>query len=195
MDGKRRCTQPHFTARLTEVTVGSWFDRVAYGRITIGNHHRCPGRSGDTQGGLWCWIIRSSSIVTVNTITLAPQLNRAQLSSSRSPCNLCCCIRRVLATFPRNIMRCAIPWCLPGRAPTCWRLPARQDIVFPAINPQPLIYDTDSHYKTLREFSGAALKQHPPSTPADEQWAEKLRDLTGKIAEQMNITVEALQSD
>ena len=93
-------------------------------------------------------------------------------------------------------MRCAIPWCLPGASAYLLAASLRDRILyFRAINPQPLIYDTDSHYKTLREFSGAALKQHPPSTPADEQWAEKLRDLTGKIAEQMNITVEALQSD
>lgn len=64
-----------------------------------------------------------------------------------------------------------------------------------AINPQPLIYDADSHYKTLREFSETVLKQHPLSKPADEQWAEKLRDSIDTIAGQLQITVKALQAN
>ena len=63
-----------------------------------------------------------------------------------------------------------------------------------AINPRPLIYDADSHYKTLRAFSEAMLKQYPLSKSADEQWAEKLRASVDAIAGELNITAQALQA-
>ena len=65
-------------------------------------------------------------------------------------------------------------------------------LYFQAINPQPLIYDADSHYKTLRAFSETILKHHLFSSPADALWAEKLRDSINTAAQQMNIAVRAL---
>jgi hypothetical protein len=67
-------------------------------------------------------------------------------------------------------------------------------LFFQAVNPKPLQHDTDSHLKTLREVSESALKQHPFSKPADEQWAKKLRDTVKDIAGQMQITVKELQA-
>lgn len=67
-------------------------------------------------------------------------------------------------------------------------------LYFQAINPQPLIYDADSDYKTLSEFSEAVLKHHPLTNPVDEQWAEKLRRSVGTVADQLNISVQPLQA-
>lgn len=67
-------------------------------------------------------------------------------------------------------------------------------LYFQAINPQPLIYDADSHYKTLHEFSESVLKQHPLSKPTDELWAEKLRASVDTIAGQLKIAVKALRA-
>lgn len=129
-------------------------------------------------------------------ITLAPQLNRAQTF-----------IEQIAGQFarshppqgdlPTQYYEVRDPTVFArGESAYLLAITLRGGILyFQAINPQPLIYDADSHYKTLREFSGAALKQHPPSTPADEQWAEKLRESTGKVAGQLNITVEALHAD
>lgn len=65
-------------------------------------------------------------------------------------------------------------------------------LYFQAVNPKPLLHDTDSHLKTLREFSGPVLEQHPLSDPAGEEWAEKLRDSIKTIAGDMQIAVKEL---
>lgn len=65
-------------------------------------------------------------------------------------------------------------------------------LYFQAVNPKPLLHDADSHYKTLREFSGAVLQHHPLTEPADELWVEKLRDSVDAIAGQMKIAVNTL---
>lgn len=67
-------------------------------------------------------------------------------------------------------------------------------LYFQTANPKPLLHDSDSHLKTLREFAESALAKHPLSEPADEQWAEKLRDSVETIAGQMQIAVKALQA-
>jgi hypothetical protein len=67
-------------------------------------------------------------------------------------------------------------------------------LYFQAINPQRLLHDADSHLKTMREFSETVLQQHPHLEPADEQWAEKLRDSVDTIAGQLKIAVKALQA-
>lgn len=65
-------------------------------------------------------------------------------------------------------------------------------LYFQAINQQPLLRDTDSHYKSLREFSESVLQHHPVLVPADEQWAEKLRLAVDTIAGQLQIAVKTL---
>lgn len=64
-----------------------------------------------------------------------------------------------------------------------------------AINPQPLIHDTDSHYKTLHEFSEVVLKLHPLAEPAEEPVAGKLRAAVDTIAAQLMISVKELNTD
>ncbi|MCR4303035.1 MAG: hypothetical protein NUV63_02250 [Gallionella sp.] len=129
-------------------------------------------------------------------ITLAPQLNRAQTFIEQIARQFML-LHPSQGDLPTQYYEVRDPMVF-ARGGSAYLLAAslRDGILyFQAINPQPLIYDADSHYKTLSEFSGAVLKQHPPSTPADQQWAEKLRDSIGTIAGQLNITVEALQSD
>jgi hypothetical protein len=65
-------------------------------------------------------------------------------------------------------------------------------LYFQAINPQPLLNDADSHYKTLRKFSESVLQHHPVLEPADQQWAEKLRLAVDAIAAQLQIVVKTL---
>ena len=65
-------------------------------------------------------------------------------------------------------------------------------LYFQAIDPQPLLRDSDSHLKQIREFSGAVLALHPLEHPADGDEAEKLRNAVETAAQQMNITVKTL---
>jgi hypothetical protein len=65
-------------------------------------------------------------------------------------------------------------------------------LYFQAVNPKPLMRDTDSHYKTLRDFSESVLQHHPLSEPADELGAEKLRAAVDTIAGQLKIAVKIL---
>jgi hypothetical protein len=127
-------------------------------------------------------------------ITLAPQLNRAQ-------------------TFIEQIAKQFIQLQLPERnlatqylevrdpkvfssGESCYLLAiALRDgiLYFQAVNPKPLLHDTDSHNKTLREFSESVLQHHPFSGPVDEPGAEKLRDAVDTVANQMKIAVKILQ--
>jgi len=66
-------------------------------------------------------------------------------------------------------------------------------LYFQAINRQPLLRDTDSQYKSLREFSESVLLHHPLSVPADEKAAEKLCAAVDMIAAQLKISVKVLQ--
>ena len=68
-------------------------------------------------------------------------------------------------------------------------------LYFQAISPQPLIYDADSHYKTIRTFSDLIMKQHPHSTPAEQLWAEKLSASISTVAGHLQIEVRALQDN
>jgi len=129
-------------------------------------------------------------------ITLAPQLNRAQTFIEQIARQFML-LHPPQGDLPTQYYEVRDPMVF-ARGESAYLLATslRDGILyFQAINPQPLIYDADSHYKTLREFFVSAMMQHPRSTPADEQWAEKLRESTGKVAGQLNITVEALLAD
>ena len=65
-------------------------------------------------------------------------------------------------------------------------------LYFQAVNPEPLLHDSDSHLKTLRDFAEPALAQHPHSTPADQLWEEKLRDTIATTAGRMKIVAKEL---
>ena len=66
-------------------------------------------------------------------------------------------------------------------------------IYFQAINPEPFIYDKDSHYRTLRAYAEMVLKRYSHSAPADLQWADKLRHTIDTTAGLMKIAVTELQ--
>jgi len=65
-------------------------------------------------------------------------------------------------------------------------------LYFQAINPQPLLRDSDSHLKQIREFSEAVLALHPLKQPADPGEAEKLRSTVELAARRLNISVRKL---
>ena len=68
-------------------------------------------------------------------------------------------------------------------------------LYFQAINPQPLLRDTNSHLKTLREFSEAVLALHPLTEPVDAAEAEHLRATVDWVANQSMITVKILDEN
>ncbi len=126
-------------------------------------------------------------------ITLAPQLNRAQnfieqiagkFAQSHSP----------HGDVPGQYFEVRDPNVI-ARGESCYLLAVAVRggmLYFQAINPQPLLRDADSHYKTLRKYSEAVLELHPLSEPVDEQGAEKLSGAVDTIASQMKIAVKVL---
>ncbi len=64
-------------------------------------------------------------------------------------------------------------------------------LYFQAIDPQPLLRDSDSHLKQVREFSEAVLALHPLGHPAGGE-AERLRGAVEMAAQQLKITVKLL---
>ena len=126
-------------------------------------------------------------------ITLAPQLNRAQtfieqIAQHFSQLHL------PERDLPTQYFEVRDPTVF-SQGENCYLLAIawREGIFyFQAINPQPLIHDADSHYKTLREFSEAVLKQHPLSEPSDELGGEKLRAGVDTVAGQLKIVVKVL---
>lgn len=65
-------------------------------------------------------------------------------------------------------------------------------LYFQAINPLPLLRDSDSHLKQLRDFSEAVLALHPLAHPADGDEAEKIRRAVEQSADQLKISVKIL---
>jgi hypothetical protein len=128
-------------------------------------------------------------------ITLAPQLNRAQ-------------------TFIEQIAKQFVQSHLPERDLPTQYFEVRDPKVFSrglsfyllaialrggvlyfqAVNPKPLQHDTDSHYKTLHEFSESVLQHHPLSEPGDKGEGEKLIGSVETIAGQLKIAVKVLQT-
>lgn len=126
-------------------------------------------------------------------IILAPQLNRAQVF-----------IERIAKEFiqmhppqgdlPTQYLQVRDPVVF-AEGESCYLLAVTLragELYFQAINPQPLIYDADSHRKTLREFSEPLLDLHPYSQSADEHWEKNLRDAINNIATQLKISVHEL---
>jgi hypothetical protein len=65
-------------------------------------------------------------------------------------------------------------------------------LYFQAINPQPLLRDSDSHLKQVREFSEAVLALHPPAHPVDGDEVGKLRSAVDLAAHDLKIYVKPL---
>ena len=128
-------------------------------------------------------------------ITLAPQLNRAQLFIEQVAQHFTQ-LHLPQRDLPSQYFEVRDPSVF-SKGENCYLLAIalREGIFyFQAINPQPLIHDADSHYKTLREFSETVLKQHPISETADESGAEKLRVSVDTIAGQLKIAVKVLHA-
>jgi len=61
-----------------------------------------------------------------------------------------------------------------------------------AINPKPLLRDTDSHLKQVQAFSDAVMALHPLKHPSDDAEVEILCSVVERTARQLNITVTRL---
>lgn len=128
-------------------------------------------------------------------IILAPQLNRAQtfVEQIAKPYIL---MHPPLEDIPTQYYEIRDPIVFAkGESIYFLAITLRHGILyFQAVNPKPLLHDTDSHLKTLHEVSETAMKQYPLTKPADELWAKKLRDTVETIAGQMKISVKELQA-
>jgi hypothetical protein len=128
-------------------------------------------------------------------ITLAPQLNRAQTFVEQLARHFSL-LHLTQRDLPSQYFEVRDPNVF-SKGEDCYLLAIalREGIFyFQAINPQPLIHDADSHYKTLHEFSETVLKQHPFSEAADEPGCGKLRAGVDAVAGQLKIAVKVLQA-
>lgn len=128
-------------------------------------------------------------------ITLAPQLNRAQTFIEQIAKQFTQ-LHPPESDLPTQYFEVRDPKVFSrGQSSYLLAIALRGGVLyFQAINPQPLLRDADSHYKTLREFSESVLQHHPLSEPADELGGEKLRVSVDTIAGQLKIAVKALQA-
>jgi hypothetical protein len=65
-------------------------------------------------------------------------------------------------------------------------------LYFQAINPRPLLRDSDNHLNQMREFSEAVLELRPPAHPADGDDVGKLRSAVDLAAHHLMISVKPL---
>ena len=65
-------------------------------------------------------------------------------------------------------------------------------LYFQAAKPKPLLHDSDSHLKTVSEFSAAVLAQHPLAVEADARSGRLLHDAVLAAAQATHIRVEEL---
>lgn len=126
-------------------------------------------------------------------VTLAPQLNRAQTFIEKIARQFIA-LHPPQGDLPSQYFEIRDPAVFAkGESAYLLAVTLRDGMLyFQAINPQPLIYDADSHHKTMRVLSETVLNQHSLSKPADALWVEKLRGSITTAAGQMNITVQAL---
>jgi hypothetical protein len=126
-------------------------------------------------------------------ITLAPQLNRAQ--------NFIEGIAKQIGDIAPNTSDSATQYfavhdekiCASGEKLYLLAVALRGGMLyFQAINPQPLLYDSDSHLKTVSEFSAKVLAQHPCVLGSDAQSGRVMHDAVLAVGQAMQIKVEAL---
>ncbi|MEQ1589455.1 MAG: hypothetical protein ABL902_03775, partial [Gallionella sp.] len=68
-------------------------------------------------------------------------------------------------------------------------------LYFQAINPQPLLYDADSHLKNVREFSDKVMALHPLAGTSDQKSVENLEAAIEAAASQLKIEVAAMRDE
>jgi hypothetical protein len=127
-------------------------------------------------------------------ITLAPQLNRAQSF-----------IEAIVKKLTANVLADTTVQCFaihdekiaaPGEKMYLLAITSRGGMLyFQAINPQPLLRDTDSHYKTMSEFARNVLVQHPCVSASDPVSEAELQDAVLSVALEMKIPTEALHAN
>jgi hypothetical protein len=127
-------------------------------------------------------------------ITLAPQLNRAQIFIEHIAKQFIQ-LHQSGGDLPTQYFEVRDPKVFAkGESSYLLAIALRGGVMyFQAVNPRPL-NDTSSHYKALREFFEAAIQHHPLSEPADERGAEKLNGSVETVAEQLKIIVKVLQT-
>lgn len=124
-------------------------------------------------------------------ITLAPQLNRAQ--------NF---IEAIVKKLTDHVWADTAVQCFaihdekiaaPGEKMYLLAIASRGSMLyFQAINPQPLLRDTDSHYQTISEFATNVLVQHPCILASDPVSEAGLHDAVLSVALEMKIPTELL---
>ena len=127
-------------------------------------------------------------------ITLAPQLNRAQTFIEQIAKQFTQ-LHQSGGDLPTQYFEVRDPKVFSkGESTYLLAIALRSGVLyFQAVNPKPLQGETGSHYKTLREFSDAAMQHHPLSEPVGEGVAEKISGSVETVAGQLKIAVKVLQ--
>jgi len=126
-------------------------------------------------------------------VTLAPQLDLAQTFIEQIG-DLFAQLFQPQGDLPNMYFEVHDPG-LPARGEQFYLLAAAYRsglLYFQAINAQPLLRDSDSYLKQIREYSEAVLALHPLNHPAGVDEAEKLRCTVELAARQLNISVRQL---
>ena len=126
-------------------------------------------------------------------ITLAPQLERAQTFIEQIA-GLFAQSRPLQQDIPSQFFEVRDPD-VPDQQGNCYLLAVSFRgglLYFQAINPQPLLRDSDSHLKQVREFSEAVLALHPLAHPAGSDTTATLASSVEIAAQQLKITVKPL---
>ncbi len=127
-------------------------------------------------------------------ITLAPQLNRAQIF-----------IENIVKQFPLQTSNEFATQYFEIRDPkvfvqgeTFYLLAVAQRggmLYVQAINPKPLLHDADSHLKNVREFSDKVMALHPLAGTSDAQSVKSLEAAIEAAAGQLKIEVAAMRDE
>lgn len=125
-------------------------------------------------------------------ITLAPQLNRAQTFIENIAQQFPLAASNELATqyFEVHDPKVSVQ----GEGFYLLAVALRGGMLcFQGINPQPLLYDADSHLQNVREFSDKVMALHPLAGTSDEQSVENLEATIEVASSQLKIDVKAMR--
>jgi hypothetical protein len=126
-------------------------------------------------------------------ITLAPQLERAQTFIEQITDQFAQS-HPLQQDLPGQFFEVRDPD-VPDQQGNCYLLAVSYRgglLYFQAINPQPLLRDSDSHLKQVREFSEAVLALHPLAHPAGSEATATLANAVKTGAQQLKISAKQL---
>jgi hypothetical protein len=129
-------------------------------------------------------------------ITLAPQLNRAQ-NLIEQIIKQYALITAQQGEFSTQYFEVSDPKVF-AQGETFYLLAValREGVLyFQAINPQPLLHDADSHFKTVRAFSDKVMALHPLVGTSDEQNVKNLEAAIETAASQLKIEVTVMRNE